>query len=1318
MKRLAPALLFLLSACSFSFDRELAPGELRGRIVAEDDQGRDVPAAGALVTIEGSRLTVRADSQGRFSVRGLPASTLAVRIVYDRDQDGVVDAGLRLRQVTLPDGGSRYGGKANGVDLGRLVVLGLGAVEGGVTAHGEPVAGATVVLEGTAAVESGLGAYEFAPVIPGEYRIAAVAQEGGHTLVTGDEIIVKVGKKERVKLDLTLAAISGPGATVEGRALSLGHDGTPPEITLVGSSLPISANDDGSFLASQVPAGVYSVIAAKPGFAPAVAEFVVVAGDYTRVPDLLLLPRDATCGLEGHVEDHDQDGIGDFCDNCPHSSNPDQRDSDDDGVGDACEEPPAECGELDSDGDGVGDLCDNCPNVANEDQLDTDGDGVGDACEPPPACGNDSDGDGVGDLCDNCPSEWNPEQDDIDQNGVGDACEPPVVLPGPGLCALSWCWELPVPWGASRDSLVLGGTSREAWLSDGFSIQRYDGETWSTLPHPRVFDPQTFAMNPVDLDGLLVVDGNEAWGWGADVFGTMAVLVRWDGEAWEQVLFDGDESQSLNTVWRAPNGDLWVSGLSYTGRLDHQQGVIVEVPSPEHVIYAFAGTPDGAVFGADYWGELWKWSGSAWVKQTVPGWSALSGPEFVSAWSNGDELWFLASTDDGAWAARCEYAPGACTWSVEFVGHFDPLKIQGDGEGGLWAVGTYWPRSVPTIVRRTAGGTWERHSTSLSGHASGLHVAGASFALMVTEESGIAQWDGTRWRSLTGFNVDFTAAWAKGNDAWAITDGGGVWRWSEAQREWLPVTLPTTRAMLGVWAGGDSDLWLVGEDATLARWNGSAWTVEQVPGAITDGYAQDIQGVSACGPGEWCLWGRYMPFLRGDRSSWSSSAWDQATSGDGGARSVWVAGDDDVFAVWNDEVLHWNRSTGWKSVFEDRSGIFRVSGASPSRVWVQNWYGELTELTGDTSRTLPTPPGGYVPDVIWSQGGVLHGAGSRGLLLRWDGAAWTESHVLPHQASWAVAAGDGTTTWLLGQSGTTLRTTNGTTWARLHEPLWMGGEITDVWVTADGRLLLGGAGVYLERSPQGVWKNGGPRARDWITALWAEGNEAWVADRSGALMRLQNGVWSQVSDPDDYWDIDDLFGNANGLWAASGFEVLRWDGSEWVWHSETLGDVYELGGVGAELFAVGPAALVQRLVDGDWVAETEPDEEGHDLVAIDVRRIRGELHAWAVGTGGLVMRRTGQSWEKVPLPDHFELLSRQVGDVIVRGADDVWVTSGAVRAHVEDEGRSELAHWNGAQWNRVELPTRATIVRLALVGDQVFAIGSRGQVLRLEQPGL
>ena len=83
------------------------------------------------------------------------------------------------------------------------------------------------------------------------------------------------------------------------------------------------------------------------------------------------------------ILDTDSDAIPDFTDNCPETSNSDQKDSDNDQVGDVCDNCSlfANPDQTDTDADRVGDTCDNCINNANANQLDDDQDGIGNVCD-------------------------------------------------------------------------------------------------------------------------------------------------------------------------------------------------------------------------------------------------------------------------------------------------------------------------------------------------------------------------------------------------------------------------------------------------------------------------------------------------------------------------------------------------------------------------------------------------------------------------------------------------------------------------------------------------------------------------------------------------------------------------------------------------------------------------------------------------------------------------------------------------------------------------------------------------------------------------
>ena len=138
----------------------------------------------------------------------------------------------------------------------------------------------------------------------------------------------------------------------------------------------------------------------------------------TGAPYSFTITGPGTPCLDCPAPDMDSDGVEDFFDNCPTTSNANQADADTDGTGDVCDLTPS----GDDDSDGVDNAADNCPTIPNADQADSDNDNIGDACDLTPS--GDDDTDGIDNATDNCPLVANPGQIDSDGDGTGDACDP------------------------------------------------------------------------------------------------------------------------------------------------------------------------------------------------------------------------------------------------------------------------------------------------------------------------------------------------------------------------------------------------------------------------------------------------------------------------------------------------------------------------------------------------------------------------------------------------------------------------------------------------------------------------------------------------------------------------------------------------------------------------------------------------------------------------------------------------------------------------------------------------------------------------------
>jgi hypothetical protein len=298
----------------------------------------------------------------------------------------------------------------------------------------------------------------------------------------------------------------------------------------------------------------------------------------------------------------------------------------------------------------------------------------------------------------------------------------------------------------------------------------------------------------------------------------------------------------------------------------------------------------------------------------------------------------------------------------------------------------------------------------------------------------------------TGNNTLLTAVSARtGSDAWAVGEqfvAAGqapappvAYHWSGSQWSLVPTpNLGVGASFSGVSASSATDAWAVGfsvlghhEDSTLLEhWNGKAWSVDSA--AAVTGYAAGLSSVVDLSPGNAWAVGRSAGTLL---EHWNGTTWSQValpdtafTPGPGqslsatSASDIWLVGTsvnlatDTTFA----EALHYN-GTSWSVVPMAQPGtntpaIQAVTAISPTDAWaVGEDIGATSALGGSTLiehwdgqkwSIVPSPTPGADPflagvaargpDDVYAVGSNLpsiNGGADEGLILRWNGSAWS-----------------------------------------------------------------------------------------------------------------------------------------------------------------------------------------------------------------------------------------------------------------------------------------------------------------------------------------
>lgn len=262
--------------------------------------------------------------------------------------------------------------------------------------------------------------------------------------------------------------------------------------------------------------------------------------------------------------------------------------------------------------------------------------------------------------------------------------------------------------------------------------------------------------------------------------------------------------------------------------------------------------------------------------------------------------------------------------------------------------------------------------TFAAGHAGMLRHDGAAWAYV----------DAVRWRSMHDVTGTGTNVWAAGDDGTLLRFEGAAWSASRfdgtavaplALDDWsVPVRRIPLRAL---WAASPTTLFAAGDGGTLLRHDGTAWTV--VPTGVTADFT-DVWGTSATNLYLTTADGRV---LRYDGASAAPVAGVQAP---GPMHAVWGTSASNVYAVGAGGLVYRFNGSAWQRVrLPTRAALYDVWGSSASDVYVGGESGVIYRWDGTKWVPEKSSGGGRQILGLWGSGaGNVHAAGAGGLITR------------------------------------------------------------------------------------------------------------------------------------------------------------------------------------------------------------------------------------------------------------------------------------------------------------------------------------------------
>lgn len=416
-------------------------------------------------------------------------------------------------------------------------------------------------------------------------------------------------------------------------------------------------------------------------------------------------------------------------------------------------------------------------------------------------------------------------------------------------------------WGTDPQDIIAVGHDEAAGRG---VVARYDGTTWTTqdagTDQPlfaiwRAHDEYAVAVggggaalhhdgvswNPVPTG--TTVDLLDVWGNSSeDVYavGQGGTVLHFDGDSWQRIPLG--TSGALSGVWGNEFDDISIAGradeiLSFDGAwwqpLSLPDGIAVICDVwVNHFDDAFAIAGSNCYNGAD---TILRFNGTEWISTATPYDEALHA-------IHGTGIDDLYAVGDFGTVFKFD---GVDSWELfPFPGPFifiiDPvldIRVADSGviylvtDRDLWRYidGVWRDTPLPGVVL-LAKGPQRRLWVSESGV---VYISVIDFVGVVTLEQVMLRFDGewtiyeNSWETALGSYVG--GLWGSGpEDVYAVGQDGIIRRFDG--ESWTTISTPTFEGLNGIWGTGPDDIFVVGDNATMLHYDGEGWLPMRLDG--------------------------------------------------------------------------------------------------------------------------------------------------------------------------------------------------------------------------------------------------------------------------------------------------------------------------------------------------------------------------------------------------------------------------------------------------------------------------------------------------------